>query len=287
MTPPEVQSAHADDRLWSLTAALCDGSISAEDLEQLEAMLRDDEGARLFFAAYMDLHGRLLWRFRSGGQDEGRGARGERPRIAGTQRLEHEECFADSLPTPESAFSPEVGSAVKLPYRLEGGLPHSNLSPPPSPFSSPFVGGPVFSYMAATLIVGMMLLGAWVYKVSHYRQIVGATSPTSTEDVVQNHPDLIFVGRVTGMKDCRWSDPRTATFPGSSVPMGRKYALASGLMEITYDSGAHVILEGPCTYAVESRAGGYLTRGKLTAKVEKSEGPAASAASAQSKAANS
>ena len=52
------------------------------------------------------------------------------------------------------------------------------------------------------------------------------------------------------------------------VFLGRKYALASGFMEITYDSGAKVILQGPCTYEVESAAGGFLSLGKLTARVE-------------------
>jgi hypothetical protein len=46
-------------------------------------------------------------------------------------------------------------------------------------------------------------------------------------------------------------------------------ALASGLIEITYLSGAKVILQGPVTYKVESKAGGYLSLGKLTARVEK------------------
>ena len=40
-------------------------------------------------------------------------------------------------------------------------------------------------------------------------------------------------------------------------------------MEITYDTGAKVILQGPVTYEVESAAGGYLSLGKLTARVEK------------------
>ena len=40
-------------------------------------------------------------------------------------------------------------------------------------------------------------------------------------------------------------------------------------MEITYDTGAKVILQGPVTYEVESRSGGYLSVGKLTARLEK------------------
>ena len=40
-------------------------------------------------------------------------------------------------------------------------------------------------------------------------------------------------------------------------------------MEITYDTGAKVILQGPVTYEVESSHGGYLSVGKLTGRVEK------------------
>ena len=59
--------------------------------------------------------------------------------------------------------------------------------------------------------------------------------------------------------------------PSSSTPvsLGDTFALASGLMEITYDTGAKVILQGPVTYEVESAAGGYLSLGKLTARLEK------------------
>jgi len=54
---------------------------------------------------------------------------------------------------------------------------------------------------------------------------------------------------------------------GVRVALGRKYKLKSGLMEITYDSGAKVILEGPCDYTAESTTGGYLALGKLVARV--------------------
>ena len=62
--------------------------------------------------------------------------------------------------------------------------------------------------------------------------------------------------------------PRSITL---TSPWAARYALASGLMEITYDSGAAVILEGPCSYTVESKAGGYLGFGRLTAKVGERE----------------
>ena len=61
--------------------------------------------------------------------------------------------------------------------------------------------------------------------------------------------------------------PKTAP-RNETVPLGRKYEFVSGLMEIAYQSGAKVILQGPCTYEVDSAAGGFLSLGKLTARVE-------------------
>ena len=55
------------------------------------------------------------------------------------------------------------------------------------------------------------------------------------------------------------------------MSLGDRFALASGLMEITYDTGAKVILQGPVTYEVEAN-GGYLAVGKLTGKLEKESG---------------
>ena len=54
--------------------------------------------------------------------------------------------------------------------------------------------------------------------------------------------------------------------PKSLVALDDKFVLASGLMEITYNTGAKVILQGPVTYQVESN-GGYLAVGKLTGKL--------------------
>jgi hypothetical protein len=86
-------------------------------------------------------------------------------------------------------------------------------------------------------------------------------------------PEAAVVGRITGMVDCRWADPASDGY--SEIPrvrLGKKYALVSGFLEITYNTGARVILHGPCTYEVESRTGGYLSLGKLAVKVEKKAG---------------
>ncbi|MBU4273306.1 MAG: NPCBM/NEW2 domain-containing protein, partial [Planctomycetes bacterium] len=91
-------------------------------------------------------------------------------------------------------------------------------------------------------------------------------------------PEFVFVGRITGLLDVKWSDDKDFLPPHgyAYVPLGHKYKLDSGLMQITYDSGAKVILQGPCTYKVESTAGGYLALGKLTARVGAGDGKGSS-----------
>ena len=121
-------------------------------------------------------------------------------------------------------------------------------------------GWPV-AYLIATLIFGLgLLIGSHVY----VSQPVQLARQSSAPGCVDAEPKRETIGRITGMVDCRWA---ATAFDSPAVPLGRKYELASGLMEITYDTGAKVILQGPVKYEVESAAGGYLAVGKLTGKV--------------------
>ncbi len=129
-----------------------------------------------------------------------------------------------------------------------------------------------FSLLIATVVTGLgLLMGSFVY-VTHHKQI--ADSPAQPTPLI-GKSDMEFVGRVTGMVDVKWSDINTSTEHGNGIPLGRRFALASGLMEITYDTGAKVILQGPCTYQADSRDGGFLCVGKLTAKLDNAKPQAA------------
>ncbi|MBN1393995.1 MAG: FecR domain-containing protein, partial [Pirellulales bacterium] len=224
-----------DEELRDLIAATWNGQIGPRQRDRLEQILGGDKLAQEYYLTCMALHGKLLWQHRGAAE-------------RGVENLEIWKFGDLAKAEPPSAIP--------------------SLSSFPSPLSSSFVGGPVFSYMAATVVLCLMLLGAWTYKISHVRdQHYVADSRRQTASGPSEQPELVFVGRVTGMKDCRWSDPNTHTYIGASAPLGREYVLASGLMEITYQSGAKVILEGPCSYKIESSAGGFLTKGKLTANL--------------------
>ena len=160
-----------------------------------------------------------------------------------------------------------------------------------------FASGWPVAYLIATVIFGLgLLIGSHVY-VSQPAQVARLLSvPSRVDAEPKNEP----VGRITGMVDCQFEEGSGFRVQGSEsvvsgqwpaasgqkqpesrfsshqplvtsrlVSLGDKFTLASGLMEITYDTGGKVILQGPVTYEVESASGGYLAVGKLTGKVEK------------------
>ncbi len=191
---------------------------------------------------------------------------------------------AASADIQHSAFSihPSDGAAVQLPHQLDAPTPEpftppiviDTTGPAPAPFFSlpSSVGGWLFSYAAATVLMGAAILGAWLYKVSLDSEIARDQPPLAQRASAEPKPE--YAGRISGTADCHWADPQNAPHT-TAVPLGDKYVLNSGLMEITYRTGARVILEGPCTYEVESANGGFLSLGKLTARVESAKPEAA------------
>ncbi len=233
MTPAADWTAE----LEALLERLIDGEFTAADRVRLNALLAGGEAPRRYYRGYMKLHAGLEWRT---GEGHRQPAVFKRPA---------------EIPAPAPLCAPIVI--------------HASPACPP-PFSS-VLGGWLFSYGVATLLTGVAILGAWAYKVSHDYG-VAKPSPSAVETFAgpEKQPDI--VGQITAAADCRWADSEMARSSSTpAVALGRKYDLAAGLLEITYQTGARVILQGPCTYEVDSPSSGFLSLGKLTAQVEKSE----------------
>jgi hypothetical protein len=64
MTGPREPLPPADDELWALAEALVAGTATADERQRLEARLRAEPQARLFYVAFLDLHAQLQWRTR-------------------------------------------------------------------------------------------------------------------------------------------------------------------------------------------------------------------------------
>jgi len=68
------------------------------------------------------------------------------------------------------------------------------------------------------------------------------------------------------MADCPWIRSRNPPRSAKSRGLGRQICPRLRPHGIAYQSGATVILQGPCIYEVDSPCGGFLSLGKLTAQ---------------------
>jgi hypothetical protein len=128
------------------------------------------------------------------------------------------------------------------------------------------------AYLVATAVLALGILIASLMPASRVSQFARPSNAGAERQLPLNSKADI-VGRITGMVNCQWAGDGTKDTPLSSLPsplvaLGDTLALRSGLLEITYDTGAKVILQGPVTYEVESPSGGYLAIGKLTARLD-------------------
>jgi hypothetical protein len=253
-----------DDALLALINAACNDTATAEQVDQLEHALRADPSACRLYLRYLTLDSEV-----------------------------HYLCRVDSA---DRLARQCVDSPSSIPPIVVQSLPSAS-----SPLQS-FIGSALFSYIVAAVIVGLCLgIAACVY-VSQYEQYAGSRDSGRTPNPQSPIPNRSStVARITAMVDCVWEEaglPSPAgtdrrlvgghhevvgaggeggahrlqsliPSPQSLLRLGDRLALRSGLLEITYDTGARVILQGPVTYEVESSTGGYLSLGKLTAKLER------------------
>ena len=75
------------------------------------------------------------------------------------------------------------------------------------------------------------------------------------------------MARITGAKDCRWVGAAPTARSGDYLRKGQYLELAAGFAEVTFDSGAQVILEGPACLSLNSAWDATLVRGTLKANV--------------------
>ncbi len=241
---------------------LAEDRLSPPQTARLEELLQADPARRRQYVDFM-LIVSGLHRIRGEGQEAGGLG-------SGSSRLGLRDFTFPSSDSPGK--SPEPPSPDSEPLIAPIIIQTSPDLPSPFFSLSSSLSDWLLSYAAATVIVGAAILGAWAYKLSlggGMSALPVHVATTNQPSPLPGKPERELVGEITGTADCRWADPQKV--PSAVVPMGCKYELASGLVEISYASGAKVILEGPCTYEVDSAAGGFLSLGKLTARVEKND----------------
>ena len=229
--------------VYDLADALLSGAISAEQSRRLADLVGgDDESLRHYIRFMYDSATLGQW----GSEDEM--VAGESP-----------------VGAVERGGGPAVGSVSAAAVSGDS----SGLAPPAfalRSYSLNSVGGTVLSYVIVTLLLAVGVIAARLWEPAVGPQQLARKAGVRAAPSVG---EPAIVATITAAVDCRWAEPATATSDGAAVPLGRRYALESGILEIRYASGTDVILEGPAVYEVDSDRGGLLSRGKLTARVER------------------
>ncbi|MEM6330289.1 MAG: LamG-like jellyroll fold domain-containing protein [Planctomycetota bacterium] len=69
---------------------------------------------------------------------------------------------------------------------------------------------------------------------------------------------------LTGAVDCDWEPGFDARY-GEFLAEGREIRLRSGLVQLTFESGAKIVLQGPAAFVADSGMFAQMTRGKISA----------------------
>lgn len=232
--------------LDTLLAGALDQRLDDAQMARFEQLLSEPQVAE-YYVDHAILHAMLKW--------------------------EHAQPLDEAIDPP----LPELLPTTAVQSLAEHSIP---ISPVPNILSTAFHGtiGYFSQEIPFSLLIATVLtsVGLWIASLVYVSTSDQLARDSSLKEQPSFDPTLEVVGRITGMFDCRWSRDGRAPSGYDNVLTGRQFKLDSGLLEITYETGAKVILQGPVTYEVDSRDGGFLSIGKLTARLEKKRSEAAS-----------
>jgi hypothetical protein len=120
----------------------------------------------------------------------------------------------------------------------------------------------------AAALVGVAAISSWgTYAVSNRS---GSELAQVALPVPQEVPKAASAGetvaKITATRNCLWQNAGGVGF-GTPLHAGQRLELMAGLVEITFDDGATVVLEGPATLDVRARGQAQLLEGRLAAVV--------------------
>ena len=214
MTAPQEVQNEVFDLFWSLG----NGSFSLSDIERVELLARQYPEVRAWYGRFMVMCGVLQWDHAT--------LHGGKLNRAGEGENHEGEMMNAGLP---ANTSPSLGRPSQPSFLLLDRLGS--------------VGGVLLSYLCVAMVfaVGVVAARRWG-QADDPRQLVRDAVVAPPRPVGASAP--MIVGKITAMRDCRWitADPVRV---GDAVPDGRVFVMASGLLEISYSSGARVTLEGP------------------------------------------
>ena len=271
MSREPVTLPPTDSELVRLVESVCDGTIEPAGRQRLESLLTGDPQAQLYYVACLDLHVQMRRLMRG---------RGKQPSAGCAVPVLDAPWLPLSLfnPAPWAAYATAglllaIGVLAAWVWSLSDGHPDSQLAR----------GMQMGVQIAATAAPAA---GKTATAPIRPKEPTALRSPTrdahNLGPSAASQPPGPIVCRITemtaisGKTVCDDIDRYVRAQPGTPVRVGWEFLLDSGRLELTYNSGAKVIIEGPVKYTVEQENGGFLSLGKLTVNVRRQGGRAGS-----------
>jgi ferric-dicitrate binding protein FerR (iron transport regulator) len=110
-------------------------------------------------------------------------------------------------------------------------------------------------------------LGSFAAAAALVLAVWSTRAPAPRENASPAPKPAQFVARITGEKDTRWAGGATTATRNTALRRGQRIELERGYAEITFDSGARVVLEGAASLEFNSAWDAMLRRGTLKASV--------------------
>ncbi len=236
-----------DDRLQPLLSAMLDGEPTDQQIAELRRLLRDVPEARRQYFRLLAAHAVMKWSYALPGT-----LAGDPPAVGDDDRR------ADRA---EHVSPPDSSTAGLAPLGPPGVVP---VVLGPAGWGS--LAGVLFSYLIAAMVGGAGVLAAWAWQASHDREVhVAALRARAAQQARQDSPALApgaVVGKITRLTSRAWGGHLAL---GDPVALGNLIAVSDGLVEITFNNGARVMLQPPAVFTVDYPDGGFLLFGKLGA----------------------
>jgi anti-sigma factor RsiW len=132
--------------------------------------------------------------------------------------------------------------------------------------------------LAITAAAALMAVGMFWYfsgimsELNRLQTLAAATDP---EEVARQReaggsaasPKAVPVARVTGLTDCAWPSGEKGLKFGDTLRPGERLRLTRGVLQLTYDTGAKVVVEGPVDMVMTTGVEAKLSAGKIAAAV--------------------
>ena len=121
------------------------------------------------------------------------------------------------------------------------------------------------SWLLIAASVLFVLAAAQLWR-SHAGTVV-ATSDSSSSGVPRTHNLLSSPAILARLADCVWVDGMTPLRVGQDIAAGTTVGIKSGLAQLVFESGAEVVLKGPCELRIDNSMVCRLYSGNVSAEV--------------------